>query len=592
MTRRLRLASLLLPLLLATTGHTQQPSIDDFFQEFTDAWVRRDPDLAVSTAYFTGAEHDRLSRELTPLGREYELETVRIARNGLKRLDGWDRTALTPAQRQSADVMRWQLQALVDGEAFLDYDLPLEQMNGANVSLPDALIVEHPLKTERDAANYIARLKQVDERMGEATTESARQAAKGIVPPRFILDSTIGQMQRFIAPAPANSPLVTEFATKLEGVKELTAERRALLAGEAAAIVEREVYPAWRKAIATLESQRASATDVAGLDRFADGASLYATQLRRFTTTKLTAKEIHETGLREVARIESEMDALFRQLGYTEGTIEERVRQIQADQAYPDDEAGRKQIMADIDTTIADALRRTSTSFDLRPKAQVIAQPYPEFRWENSAASYTPPPVDGSRPGIFQMPLRPSRLTKFGLRTLVYHETVPGHHYQVALENENTALPAFRRTRALGGMSAPAEGWALYSERFAVEDGWYDGDVAGKLGQLSAALFRARRLVVDTGLHSMGWTRQQAIDYGIEASEVERYVVIPGQATSYMVGQLKLVELRDRVRAALGEGFTNREFHNVVLGVGVVPLDILEAAVDDYIGRTLAARKS
>ena len=186
------------------------------------------------------------------------------------------------------------------------------------------------------------------------------------------------------------------------------------------------------------------------------------------------------------------------------------------------------------------------------------------------------------------MPLRPSRLTEFSLRSLVYHETVPGHHFQIALGIENPDLPAFRRIRALGGISASAEGWALYAERVAAEAGWYDDDPEGRIGQLNSALFRARRLVVDTGLHAMGWTRQQAIDFGIEASEVERYVVFPGQACSYMIGQLEIVELREKAREALGDRFSIREFHNVVLGVGVVPLTVLEQEVDAYIAAAQA----
>ena len=250
---------------------------------------------------------------------------------------------------------------------------------------------------------------------------------------------------------------------------------------------------------------------------------------------------------------------------------------------YPPTPEGRERIMADIDEILADALQRTHASFDVRPETPVVAQPYPEFRWANAAASYSSPPADGSRPGIFQMPLRPNRMTTFGLRTLVYHETVPGHHFQIALATENADLPDFRRIRAFGNLSGSSEGWALYAERFAAEDGWYEGDPAGLLGQLSASLWRARRLVVDTGLHAMGWTRQQGIDYGIEASEVERYVVYPGQACAYMIGQLELVDLRERARSALGDRFSIREFHNVVLGLGTVPLEILGREVDRYI---------
>ena len=214
--------------------------------------------------------------------------------------------------------------------------------------------------------------------------------------------------------------------------------------------------------------------------------------------------------------------------------------------------------MADIDTMIRDAEKRAEALFDLRPKAPVIAQPYPEYRWASAAASYTAPPLDGSRPGIYQMPLRPESMTRFGLRTLVYHETVPGHHFQVALGVENPQLPKFRQMRAFGGISAFSEGWALYAERMAAEEGWYAGDPEGLLGQLDDELFRARRLVVDTGLHAKRWTRQQAIDYGIEASEVDRYVVVPGQATSYKIGQLEIIRLRDKARTALGPRFNPR----------------------------------
>jgi uncharacterized protein (DUF885 family) len=231
--------------------------------------------------------------------------------------------------------------------------------------------------------------------------------------------------------------------------------------------------------------------------------------------------------------------------------VKSRIDQLRTDLGYPLTEHGRKQIMADIDALIAEAQRRSSLQFDRRPQGPVIAQPYPRFREANAAASYTSPPLDGSRPAIFQMPLRPERMTKFGLRTLVHHETVPGHHFQIALMVEDRSLPPFRQARVFGGTSAITEGWALYAERLAAESGWYADDPEGLLGQMDAELFRARRLVVDTGLHAKRWTRQQAIDYGIEASEVERYVVNPGQACAYMIGQLKILELRDRARTTL-----------------------------------------
>jgi uncharacterized protein (DUF885 family) len=265
--------------------------------------------------------------------------------------------------------------------------------------------------------------------------------------------------------------------------------------------------------------------------------------------------------------------------------VKERVEKLQADLRYPNpaSDESREQIMRDIEVILRDGQERAALLFDKRPKASVIAQPVPRFLEANAAATSMPPSPDGSRPGIFQFPRRLEYMTRFGLRTLTYHEAVPGHFSQLGLMRENRELPRFRQLSVFGGIAANTEGWALYAERLAAESGWYEGDPEGLLGQLSDELFRARRLVVDTGIHTMHWTRQQAIDYGIEASEVERYVVNPGQACSYMIGELKILELREKARKALGDKFSIRDFHNVVLDSGVVPLGILERQVDAYI---------
>jgi uncharacterized protein (DUF885 family) len=567
----------------------QSRTVGQFFDNFSAEWMRRRPSQSTGSRYFTGAEQDRLDRQLTPETPEWRGETVEQARRGLKELASFDRSRMTDAERVSADVMQWQLQVIVDGEPYSDYDFPFDQFAGANVGIPNLLTVVHPVRSEGDARNYVARLREVDDRMAEASEEAARLVAKGIRPPRFILQSTIAQMRQFAGSPVRQNPLVATFVERLNGVQSLNASARQQLGDDAAKVVESEVYPAWRKAIALLEAQLAAATDDAGVWRYKDGAAIYAYKLRQFTTTNMSAGEIHELGLREVTRIESDMDAILRKLGRTDGTVKQRMEKLSADLSYPITSEGRARIMADIDTMIRDADKRSNTLFDLRPKSPVIAQPYPEFRWASAAASYTAPPLDGSRPGIFQMPLRPSSMTKASLRTLVYHETIPGHHFQVAFGVENRELPKFRQVRALGGISAISEGWALYAERMVAQEGWYEGDLEGLLGQLDDELFRARRLVVDTGLHAMRWTRQQAIDYGIEASEVERYVVNPGQACSYKIGQLEIFRLRDKARAALGQRFNIKDFHNVVLSAGSVPLTILEREVDTYIAKTKAA---
>jgi uncharacterized protein (DUF885 family) len=568
---------------LAAGLRAQQPSIDRFFDRFTDEWMRLQSDDAAAARYFTGEEQDRVERQLAPQTLSYQRERIRLARRGLDELKAFDRAKLTPQQRVSAELMEWQLDTVVRGERFLDLAFPLEQFNGANITLVNTLTVRHAVRTEKDAEHYLARLALVGPRLGEAVAEARRVAAQGTIPPRFILDATIRQMEQFAAVSAADNPLVTSLDERLRSGKVVSDARRAELRAAAEKIVASQVYPAWNSAITLLREQHALATDAAGITRLKDGAAAYAYHLARFTSTTLTADEIHQIGLREVARIEQDMDVIFRRLGRTQGSVKDRVEQLRKDLAYPLTPEGRAAIMRDIDGMIRDSERRSAQLFNRVPKAPVIAQPYPEFRWANAAASYTPPPRDGSRPGIFQMPLRPDQMTRFRLRSLVNHETVPGHHYQIALIGEDTSLPRFRQIRALGGISAISEGWALYAEQIAAESGWYQGDDEGLLGQLESALFRARRLVVDTGLHTKGWTRQQAIDYGIEPSEVERYVVNPGQATAYMIGQLKLVELREKARAALGPRFSLRAYHDVVLGAGVVPLHILESQVDAYI---------
>ena len=561
-------------------------TIDDFFTEFTGEWVRYNPEVATRARYFSGDEQDRLERQSTPAwNRDWQLGRIRLARKGLTELRRFDRARLNDIQRVSADLLESLLDTLVRGEPFLDYEFPIQQMSGANVNLVEFLTVGHPLETERDAENYSAVLGQMSMRMDEAIALSARQAGKNIIPPKFILEATIRQMQSFADYMPAQNPLVTTLAQKMTAIKNLREASRSALLADAEKTVSTQVYPAWKRAAAQLQSQLPRSNDNAGLWRLKGGPEAYAYFLERYTTTKLKPGEIHQIGLNQVAAIETEMDGLFRQLGRTSGSVKERIEKLQTDLAYPNptSEASREQIMRDIEGILRDAEKRAALLFDLRPKAPVVAKAFPAFRENNAAANYNAPSPDGSRPGTFQYPRRLSRMTKFGLRSLVYHETVPGHHFQIAFEMENKALPRFRQIRAFGGISALGEGWGLYAEHLAAESGWYEGDIEGHLGQLSDELFRARRLVVDTGLHAKRWTRQQGIDYGIEPSEVERYAVYPGQACSYMIGELKIIELRERARKALGSRFSVREYHNQVLETGTVPLNVLARQIDAWI---------
>jgi uncharacterized protein (DUF885 family) len=297
----------------------------------------------------------------------------------------------------------------------------------------------------------------------------------------------------------------------------------------------------------------------------------------------MTPEQVHALGLQQVARIEAEMDKVLRELGYTQGSVKERFDALEASLQPPADPDPRPSLIAEHERILRDAEERATKLFDLRPTAKVRVMREPQFTEASAAAHYSSPAPDGSIPGTVWIPLPGPKFQILEMRTLTYHEGVPGHHFQIALQQETTDLPAFRRKRVFGRLSAFAEGWALYGEHLVAESGWYEGDPKGHLGQLSSELFRARRLVVDTGLHSKHWTRQQAIDYGIQPSEVDRYVVWPGQACAYMIGELEILAQREKARKALGARFSMPQFHNWLLRAGTVPLDVLKQVVDDEI---------
>lgn len=277
------------------------------------------------------------------------------------------------------------------------------------------------------------------------------------------------------------------------------------------------------------------------------------------------------------------MDGLLRSLGYSSGTLNERYAQLVAPLQPKATDDPRPQILAEYEKWLRDAERRAAELFDLRPEARVEVRREPAFSEKTAAAHYTEPAPDGSRPGIFWVPLPGPPFPILTRRSLTYHEAVPGHHFQLALQQELADLPRFRRLGVIGVDSAFVEGWGLYAERLADESGWYEGDPRGRLGYMRQMLTRARRLVVDTGIHAKRWTRQQAIDYGMGPQEVERYIVWPGQACAYTIGQLRIVELREKARTAMGGRFSIKDFHNVVLRTGAVPLDVLTGEVDRWI---------
>lgn len=558
------------------------PNIDRFFDSFLEQWVMANPEMATNMRLFSGAVEDRLDSQLADISDAAAHARIARAKEGLASLSKFDRSKLTPQQRISAEMMEYQLSDIVAEEPFLAYSFPLNQFNGVQVRLPSLMTDLHPMRNQRDAENYLARLQAAGPKIDQAMAITRDRSKQGILLPGFISVETVGQMKRFTAPDPERNILVASFAERLKSIGTIDDQKKSAMVASAAKIVRDSVYPAYRGTMDGLATVNSKASDDAGLWRLPKGAEAYAFDLHRYTTTDMTADEIHRKGLAEVTRIEKEMDGLFQKLGYSSGSTMERFAKLQQDHTYPDTPDVRDRVLADYAKILKENNEHSLEAFDRRPKAACIVQRIPAFQEANAAANYQGPPKDGSRPGIVRIPLPGPNFPKPGMRTLAAHEGIPGHHFQIASQVEMTSLPAFRRQNPFGSMSAFTEGWGLYAERLASELGWYKEDAPSDLGRLNGELFRAKRLVVDTGIHAQKWTRQQCIDYGIRQSEVDRYVMMPGQACSYKIGQLKILELREQAKNAMGPKFSIKAFHNVVLGNGSIPLTLLARVVGDW----------
>ncbi|MDR7051907.1 uncharacterized protein (DUF885 family) [Duganella sp. 3397] len=564
---------------------------DDWANQVASDKVRKDPEQATRIQYFKGAEQDKLDGLLTPNTQAYRAAEVASAKATLAKLNAMDQKTMTPQERAGMATIAWNLQGTIDGAPFEDHRFVFNQFTGLHVQLVNFLTQAHPIRNRRDIENYLARLRAVSGKVDTGIVRARDAAGRGFLMPTFITNSAIGQLDRFLDGGADKNVFVTTFAQRMEKVKDVTPAQQAKFAAEARAIVAQSVLPAFERTRALLREQLPRTTDDAGLWRLPDGDKAYAVALRQMTSSDYTPQQVHDIGLREVARIEKEMDGLLASIGYREGSIKQRMEKLEKDsQPKADAQADPRPMLLERYTAyMRDAEVRAKTLFDHVPKAPVEVRREPPFTEKTAAAHYSGPARDGTLPGIFWAPLPGPEFRIVGMRTLVYHEAVPGHHFQIALQQENTSLPRYRQDRVFNTGSAFTEGWALYAEQLAAENNWYEGDTVGRLGQLDAELFRARRLVVDTGLHAMKWTRQQGIDYGIPAAEVERYVVMPGQACAYKIGMLRILDLRAKAQAALGDKFSIKGFHNTVLDLGNVPLSVLEQAVDEWVARHKAA---
>jgi uncharacterized protein (DUF885 family) len=555
---------------------------DAWSENFAADWVRQSAERATFTQYFEGAEQATFERQLTPQTPARRESQRRLARQGLATLMTFEAGELTTTQRVGAATMRWTLQRTVAGEPFEDHMFAFNQLSGPQVSLVSFMSEVHPMRSTVDAAAFVERLRQAPQRVDEAISRAQAAAAKGLLPPRFILERSRTQVEDFLRAAAADNLFVSAFSRRSARISTLPADERTRLTSEVTRLVTDSVRPAWQRVLALLSDLHPRTTAEAGMWRLPEGAAAYNQALATYTTTSLTADEIHAIGLREVARLEAEMDQVLQGLGRKAGSVKARMQALNDELQPPAEPDPRAALVARHAEYVKDNIRRSQSLFNLQPKAPVEVQREPALTEKTAAAHYSAPAPDGSRPGVFWAPLPGPKFEIARMRSLAVHEAVPGHHFQIALQQEQADLPRWRQRRIFGGGSAHAEGWALYAERLAIDNGWYEGDPHALLGALDGQLFRARRLVVDTGLHAKRWTREQAIDYGINAQEVERYVSNPGQACAYMIGMLRILALRDEARAKMKERFSLKDYHDVVLKAGSVPLEVLGEVVQRW----------
>ena len=494
----------------------------------------------------------------------------------------------------STDVMDWFLDDLSRTEKFRFHDYPLNQMFGIQSELPSFMLTMHPLVSKLEGRNYVKRLNRFGVKFDQVLEGLKIREEKGILPPRFVIRRVLDEMTAFIGQPADENPLYTVFKDKLTKLEKVSARDRESLLDAAKTGIARTVYPAYQKFIAYFTALEQKATTDDGVWKLPEGGEYYAHCLRSNTTTGYTPEQVHAIGLKEVTRIEGEMMSILKKLGVTKiKNAPKKLAEFSKEDRflYPNTDEGRLAGLAEYQHILDEMNAGLDPYFAVRPKAPLKVERVPEFREKTSAgAYYQPGDLSGTRPGVFYANMRDMKeVHKFGMKTLAYHEGIPGHHFQIAIAQELKGVPFFRR---MVPFTAYAEGWALYAEKLAREIGFYKDDPYGELGYLDSELFRAVRLVVDTGIHNKKWTRQQAIEY-METhtasahesivSEIERYIVMPGQACAYKIGEIKMVELRDRARKALGDKFDLRKFHDVVLKNGSMPLNILERVVEAYI---------
>ena len=547
--------------------------------------------LGVSEERAGGRYIDRLSDASKQGDRAQRAATERALRD----LRAVRRDRLEPQEQITHDVVRTSLENALANSAFefgggAGAPYVVTQLTGVYSSMPNFLAQAHPIRNRVEVDAFLTRLEGFPGLMDTQTAIIGEDARAGVIPPDFAIDKAITQLTAFARTAPNETALVQSLARRLPQAADIPENERAAYLARAETTVRERVMPAFQRQIEALQAVRPQAVHDAGCWRLPRGEEMYRAALKSRTTTEMDPQEIHDTGRELIRQFHSEMDAILRTQGMSEGSVTQRMQALaqRPDQLYPNTDEGRAQILADLNAQTQHVLTLMPQVFGTLAQAQLDIRRVPPFTEAGAPGGYYQRgALDGSRPGAYYINLRNTHeWPRFSLPTLNYHEGVPGHHWQGSIQQEAGELPFIRS--ALLGFSAFGEGWGLYAEQLCDELGVYADDPFGRLGYLQSATFRASRLVVDTGMHHLRWSREQAIQSMMEATgdqessvttEIERYSVWPGQACSYMVGRLVINRLRDEAKTALGARFDLKGFHDTMLANGSVPLSVLEGVM-------------
>ena len=512
----------------------------------------------------------------------------------LSMLKSYDSSKLTDIQKVTQKIAIFDTENNINEfENFRYHSYPFNQIGGNHLGLVEFMTDTHPVRNLREASDYIKRVEKFDESLNANLIWLEEQKKLGIFAPKYVFDHVITQLKELIAYEDLDNPLMQVFARKVDAL-DIDEQKSEELKTALSAVIASDVKSGFKSILGFFESNYEYANTNHGVWSLPNGDAFYEARLRSYTTTDYSAEEIHQIGLSEVDRIGARMKEIFLQLGYqVNKPVGEMMNDLNEnpDFLYPDTPDRKEIVVADYNQMVKEAEEDVKPYFARFPVSPVEVRAVPEYSEQTAAGGYyQAPALDGSRPGVFYANLYDIKQTPtFGMRTLTFHEAVPGHHFQIALNQENKDLTLYRKMGYR--TSAFTEGWALYSEQLAVEVGMTK-NLYDELGVLQSEMFRANRLVVDTGMHYKRWTREEAMAYmkkttGMSDTEVrveiERYIVWPGQATSYKMGMLKILELRKKAQDALGEKFDIRKFHTIVLDQGIVPLFILEDIIDEWI---------